>query len=43
LTRYDENEVEFFCPDNTQRQWRKTRQWFDGNWMGNSMVFDQHD
>jgi hypothetical protein len=39
LTRYDANEVEFYCPNNPEQLWRKTRQWFDGNWRGNSMVF----
>jgi hypothetical protein len=43
LTRYDKDEVEFFCPDNPRHLWRKTRQWFDGGWRGNSMVFDPND
>lgn len=39
LTGYDDEEVWFYCSDNPERLWRKTREWFDRGWTGSSMVF----
>jgi hypothetical protein len=39
LTRYQPDGVSFYCPDNPQRIWRASREWFTFWWLGNSMVF----
>ena len=43
LTRYDSDSVSFYDPDNPERIWRGSRDWFGLHWMGNSLVFDPQD
>ena len=41
LTRFDENGVEFLCPNNPRgKPWRAGRGWFEDVWAGNALVVD---